>query len=256
PADLIESELFGHEKGSFTGAHERKLGRFEQANGGTLFLDEVGDMPLAAQAKVLRVLEENIVQRVGASDHIPVNVRVVAATNKDLVAEVEAKTFREDLYYRLNVIPIHVPPLRERGQDVIELFLHFLSASCKKYQLPVKRLDKSAASWLMSATWPGNIRELRNFCERVALLVPEETLTDHALRGLGSREKAALGNEDHLFSMDNFEQFKESSERLYLLRKLSENDWNVKRTAELLGMQRSNIYKKIELYGLKGPMSE
>jgi two-component system nitrogen regulation response regulator NtrX len=213
-------------------------------------------MPLPAQAKVLRVLEENTIQRVGGSETIPVDVRVVAATNKDLEHEVSEKTFREDLFYRLNVIPLRVPPLRERGRDILELFSHYLEQSCKKYQLPSKKIDGPASQWLLSEQWPGNVRELRNLCERVALLVTADTLTEENLRGLGNHERKVLGTEGDLFTLDNFELFKDTSEKLYLLRKLGENDWNVKRTAELLGMQRSNIYKKIERYGLKGPANE
>lgn len=253
PGELIESELFGHEKGAFTGAGQRKTGRFEQAHRGTLFLDEVGDMPLAAQAKMLRVLEENTVQRVGGSESIPVDVRVVAATNKDLEAEVEAQTFREDLFYRLNVIPLRVPSLRERGSDAVELFAHFLQGACKRYDRPPMRLDASAVSWLLAEPWPGNVRQLRNLSERVALLVASDTVTGESFRGLGGRHRMAIGGEAGLFAIDNFELFKETAERLYIEHKLAENGWNVKKTAEALGMQRSNIYKKIERYGLKGP---
>jgi DNA-binding NtrC family response regulator len=250
PSELIESELFGHEKGSFTGADAKKIGKFEQADGGTLFLDEIGDMPLAAQAKVLRVLEESKVQRVGGDGTIPIDVRVVAATNKDLAKEVEAGQFREDLFYRLNVIPLHVPPLRERGDDVVELFSRFLHEACRKYHRDTMRIEGDAAAHLISQPWPGNVRELRNLAERVVLLVPDPSLTRSALEGLGARENRTLGDAS-LFAIQSFEQFKETAEHLYLQRKLEENGWNIKRTAETLGMQRSNLYKKIERYGLK-----
>jgi two-component system nitrogen regulation response regulator NtrX len=250
PHELIESELFGHEKGSFTGADSRKIGRFEQAHRGTLFLDEVGDMPLSAQAKVLRVLEESVVQRVGGSTPSPVDVRVVAATNKDLEKEVAEGRFREDLYYRLNVIPLVVPPLRERGDDVVELFTRFLVGLCAKYQRPTMRLSGDAALALKAQPWPGNVRELRNLAERVALLVPEAEVGAAALENLGQRTSRSLGDAS-LFAIPNFEEFKDTAERLYLEHKLRENGYNIKRTAELLGMQRSNLYKKIERYGLK-----
>ena len=256
PSELIESELFGHEKGAFTGAEARKIGKFEQAHGGTLFLDEIGDMPASAQAKVLRVLQEDQVQRVGGSDVIPIEVRVVAATNKDLEKEVAEGNFREDLFYRLNVIPLVVPPLRERGDDVIELFQEFLETACKKYDRPPMMIQPDVHNWLRSQSWPGNVRELLNLSERVALLVSDEELAADALQNLGKKEGAALGTEGALFEIESFEVFKETAERLYLHRKLSENGWNVKRTAESLGMQRSNMYKKIDRYGLKSPGKE
>ncbi len=250
PGELIESELFGHEKGAFTGADNRKIGKFEQAQKGTLFLDEIGDMPLAAQAKMLRVLEENKVQRVGGDTPIPIDVRVIAATNKDLEKEVQEGRFREDLFYRLNVIPIQVPPLRERAQDVIELFTRFLVNFCRKYNRPTMRVEAAAAARLASLPWPGNVREARNLAERVALLIPDAVLTAEAIDGLGKRETATLGDEA-LFAIQNFEEFKDAAEKIYLARKLRENGYNIKRTAEVLGMQRSNFYKKIERYGLK-----
>jgi len=250
PSELIESELFGHEKGAFTGADGKKIGKFEQADGGTLFLDEIGDMPLAAQAKVLRVLEENKVQRVGGDVDIGIDVRVIAATNKDLEKEVEEGNFREDLFYRLNVIPLIVPPLRDRGDDVVEIFSRFLQQACKKYARETMRVDAAAATHLKTQPWPGNVRELRNLAERVALLVPESELTKGALEGLGARDAGPIGDST-LLAIDSFEAFKETAERLYLQHKLEANGWNIKRTAETLGMQRSNLYKKIERYNLK-----
>ncbi len=251
PSELIESELFGHEKGAFTGADNRKIGRFEQAHTGTLFLDEIGDMPLAAQAKVLRVLQENKVQRVGGDADIEIDVRVVAATNKDLEREVEEGSFREDLFYRLAVIPIHVPPLRDRGEDLVELFSRFLQQACRKYNRETMRVDVDAASRLRSQQWPGNVRELRNFAERVALLVSHDALTAKDLDRLDVSDADGAASGGALFSIDNFDLFKETSERLYFQQKLDENGWNIKRTAELLGMQRSNLYKKIERHSLK-----
>ncbi|NRA95993.1 MAG: sigma-54-dependent Fis family transcriptional regulator [Planctomycetes bacterium] len=250
PSELIESELFGHEKGAFTGADARKIGKFEQASKGTLFLDEIGDMPLAAQAKVLRVLEENKVQRVGGDANIAIDVRVLAATNKDLGKEVAEGAFREDLFYRLNVIPLAVPPLRERGDDVIELFGRFLQQACRKYNRETIRIESSGAAHLRAQPWPGNVRELRNLAERVALLVSDAKLTKEGFEGFGTKD-GAPPDDASLFAIDSFDAFKETAERLYLRKKLEDNGWNIKRTAEMLGMQRSNLYKKIERYNLK-----
>ncbi|HYC78632.1 MAG TPA: sigma-54 dependent transcriptional regulator [Planctomycetota bacterium] len=248
PKELIESELFGHEKGAFTGADARKIGKFEEAEGGTLFLDEIGDMDLAAQAKLLRVLEENKVQRVGGQGAIAVDVRVVAATNKDLEALAKEGKFREDLYYRLNVIPIRVPPLRDRIEDVPEIFLRFFAEYARRYRRPELKVSPDALAELKKQPWPGNVRELRNFAERAALLAPGPEVDAEQLRGIGAAKSADPSN---LFAIDNFEAFQDASEKAYLLRKLEENGWNIKRTAERLGMQRSNMYKKIDRYGLR-----
>ncbi|MCA9321924.1 MAG: sigma-54-dependent Fis family transcriptional regulator, partial [Planctomycetes bacterium] len=249
PSELIESELFGHEKGAFTGAESRKIGRFEQADGGTLFLDEVGDMELSAQAKVLRVLETGVLQRVGGPDQIKVDVRVVAATNKDLEEEVREDRFREDLLYRLNVIPIHLPPLRERPSDIPALLEKFTTECCRKYDLERRVFTAAALAHLSRLAWPGNIRELRNFVERVVLLTPEVTIDAPDLERLTSKAGAVYN--ESIFSIATFEEFKQLSEKLYLQKKLEENEWNIKRTAETLGMQRSNLYKKIDRYELK-----
>ena len=249
PKELIESELFGHEKGAFTGADARKIGKFEEAEGGTLFLDEIGDMDLAAQAKLLRVLEENKVQRVGGHGAIPVDVRVVAATNKDLEAQAKEGKFREDLFYRLNVIPIHVPPLRERLEDIPEIFLKYFGEYARKYQRPELRATPEALTELKRRSWPGNIRELRNFAERTALMAAGPVVDAAAFRSVGPVKPL---DESGLFAIEDFEAFQDASEKAYLSRKLEENAWNIKRTAEKLGMQRSNMYKKIERYGLRG----
>lgn len=253
PAELIESELFGHEKGAFTGADRQRSGRFEQAHRGTLFLDEIGDMPLAAQAKVLRVLQEEKVQRVGGEGEIPVDVRVLAATNKDLAEEVAEGRFREDLFYRLNVIPIAVPALRERGSDVSELFRNFLVETCRRYGRETMVFGEDVAHRLETQAWPGNVRELRNLAERVALLHTATELTEAALEGLGAQVREAAGPVGSLFDIDHFDAFRDAAEKLYLEQKLADNGWNVKRTAERLGMQRSNLYKKMDRHALKKP---
>ncbi len=249
PSELIESELFGHEKGAFTGAEQQKRGRFEQAHEGTLFLDEIGDMALEAQAKVLRVLETNEVQRVGSSDRIKVDVRVIAATNKNVEEEVSQGRFREDLMFRLNVIPIHIPPLRERPEDIQGLLERFTVDICHKYDLEPKSFSAEAQDHMRRLQWPGNVRELRNFSERAVLLSMDSEITLEDLERLTTKTSAVLS--ESIFAINTFEEFKATSERLFLQKKLEENDWNIKRTAESLGMQRSNLYKKIDRYNLK-----
>jgi len=249
PRELIESELFGHEKGSFTGAVGRRKGKFEQADGGTIFLDEVGDMDLAAQSKVLRVLEDSTVERVGGDRPVKVDVRVLAATNKDLAAAVEEGEFREDLFYRLNVVPIHVPTLAERKEDGPLLARHFLEQAVGSNDLGRRNLTAKAEAFLAAQPWPGNVRQLRNLMERAAILVPEEEIDAEFLREHLARRRARAG--DPITECESFEEFKLTSERLFLETKLIENEWNIKRTAENLGMQRSHLYKKIEKYSLK-----
>jgi two-component system, NtrC family, nitrogen regulation response regulator NtrX len=250
PRELIESELFGYEKGAFTGAETAREGRFEQADGGTLFLDEIGDMDLEAQAKVLRVLETAEVQRVGSKQSKTVDVRVIAATNKDLHEEVGEGRFREDLLYRLEVIPIIVAPLRERAGDLGLLLERFLEEFCARHDLPKKSFDAGALKTLMRWDWPGNVRELRNFVERAVLLVNGTEIAAGDLERLSSSRTARVSDES-VFDCATYEEFKATSERLFLQKKLNENGWNIKRTAESLGMQRSNLYKKIDRYQLK-----
>jgi two-component system, NtrC family, nitrogen regulation response regulator NtrX len=258
PAELIESELFGHMKGSFTGAFADRAGKFEIADGGTLFLDEVGDMSLSAQAKMLRALQEGVISRVGSGKALPVDVRVVAATNKNLDAEIAQGRFREDLLHRLNVIPIHVPPLRERRADVAQLISHF-TAELTKDGLPAKDFEAAAVERLTAHDWPGNIRELKNAVERLLILASGPAVTQHDVerlvgKGEGGRGKGAGvgagGGDAAWLRAATFEEFKQSAERAFLLRKLQENDWNVSETARTLQMPRSNLYKKIERYGL------
>jgi DNA-binding NtrC family response regulator len=252
PRELLESTLFGHEKGSFTGAVDRQKGKFEQADGGTLFLDEVGDMALEAQAKVLRVIEDQFLQRVGGGGvNVKVDVRVVAATNKDLRAEVAEKRFREDLYYRLAVVVVGVPPLRERRSDVPGLAEAFLAEAAKAHGLdPAPRFSAEALRFLAAQEWPGNVRQLKNLVERAAILLGGPEFAAKDVERLMGPSSPARDTPD-LFSCATFDEFKDASEKAFLQHKLAENEWNVKRTAESLGMQRSHLYKKIERYGLK-----
>jgi len=251
PAELIESELFGHMKGSFTGAVADRAGKFEQAHGGTLFLDEIGDMSLAAQAKVLRVLQDGVVTRIGGSKPIQVDVRVLAATNKDVEAEIAAGSFREDLYYRLNVVPIHVPPLRERREDIPLLISHFITQLTGPGGLAPHAISDDAVTRLGQLEWPGNVRELRNTIERLLILSSGPRITaDDVDQLVGRRADAGEGGLGSLLDVPTFEEFKHAAERAYLIAKLRAFDWNVSETARALDMPRSNLYKKIERYGL------
>ena len=245
PEELIESELFGHRKGAFTGAIEDRKGKFELADGGTLFLDEIGDMSLKTQAKVLRVLQEQTFQRVGAQQTIRVDVRVIAATNKQLVQEIEAGHFRSDLYYRLNVIPIEVPPLRARGHDIILLAEHFLRRFAAETRAPKKRLSPGAAAKLKAYDWPGNVRELRNVIERLAILLPHELIEPEDVQ-LGSPRRSMAGIASDLTLKEARDEF----ERQYILSRLKEFAGNVSRTADALGVERSNLYRKLHAYGI------
>ena len=250
PSELIESELFGHMKGSFTGAIADRAGKFEQADGGTLFLDEVGDMSLSAQAKVLRVLEDGVVTRIGGSKPAAVDVRVIAATNKNLESEIHDSHFREDLYYRLNVVPISVPALRERREDIPLLVAHFTAVLTKQQGMAARTFTSDAIERLATYDWPGNVRELRNTVERILILAsgPRVPAADvERLVGQRAAEGSTFGS---LLESRTFEEFKDAAERAFLLAKLREHDWNVSETARLLDMPRSNLYKKIERYGL------
>ena len=250
PSELIESELFGHVKGSFTGAVADRAGKFEQAHGGTLFLDEVGDMSLAAQAKVLRALEQGVVTRVGSSKSVQVDVRVVAATNKDLETEIREGNFREDLYYRLNVVPIQVPPLRERREDIPMLIRHFVGLLERTDRVTPRELSQAATERLQNLDWAGNVRELRNTVERLLILSPGDLIGEDDVEFLVSGGSAGAGMGSELLQADTFSDFKEQAERSFLLQKLREHDWNVSETARVIDMPRSNLYKKIERYGL------
>jgi two-component system, NtrC family, nitrogen regulation response regulator NtrX len=257
PAELIESELFGHIKGSFTGAVADRPGKFELADGGTLFLDEIGDMSLSAQAKVLRALQEGVIARVGSGKPLTVDVRVIAATNKTLEQEIAAGRFREDLLYRLNVVPIEVPPLRTRRNDIPQLVQHFSEQLCAtgRTGLKPKEFEPAALKRLAAHDWPGNIRELKNAVERLLILTLGDAVTEadvDRLVGDGGRTvavgEAVAGGA--LLRAGTFEEFKQAAERAYLLAKLKEHDWNVSETARTLAMPRSNLYKKIERYRL------
>ena len=258
PTELIESELFGHMKGSFTGAFSDREGKFELADGGTLFLDEIGDMSLAAQAKVLRALQEGVISRVGSGKALPVDVRVIAATNKHLESEIDEGRFRDDLLYRLNVVPIHVPPLRERRGDIAQLVAHFAAELARQGGLPAKEFETAAVERLTAHDWPGNIRELKNAVERLLILASGSTITQGDVErlvgkgdeGRGTGTAGAPGRDATWMRAATFEDFKLAAERAFLLGKLQEHDWNVSETARTLQMPRSNLYKKIERYGL------
>ena len=251
PAELIESELFGHMKGSFTGAVRDRAGKFEQANSGTLFLDEIGDMSVPAQAKVLRALEEGYVTRVGGQKTRSVDVRIVAATNKDLAAEIDAGRFREDLFYRLNVVPVHVPPLRERREDIPMLVNHFQRRIGTRQGLPSREIEPDALARLARLDWPGNVRELRNTVERLLILTAGDAITVEDVEAIGFGDHVQDGLGGDLLATPTFREFKERAERAFLSEKLRENEWNVSETARLLDMPRSNLYKRIDRFGLR-----
>ena len=250
PGELIESELFGHMKGSFTGAVSDRAGKFEQADTGTLFLDEIGDMSMSAQAKVLRVLQDGVVTRIGGSKTISVDVRVLAATNKNLEEEIAAGRFREDLYYRLNVVPLHVPPLRERREDIPLLVAHFVHLLSSREGVTPRSFEQASIDLLARMDWPGNVRELRNTIERLLILGAGPRVTVQDVERLVGRKQAEPGGLGALAQCKTFEEFKDAAERAFLLVKLREYDWNVSETARALDMPRSNLYKKIERYAL------
>lgn len=250
PSELIESELFGHLRGSFTGAFADRAGKFEQANGGTLFLDEIGDMSRDAQAKVLRVLEQGVLTRIGGSEAVEVDVRVLSATNKNLEQEIEDGGFREDLFYRLNVVPIRVPSLRERQEDIPMLVTHFSEGMVAREGSAPRVFSDAAVERLKTLTWPGNVRELRNTVERLLILSDGSEITSDDVDLLTSSRARSVDPGRELLALDNFSAFKEEAERAYIVGKLRANDWNVAETARRIEMPRSNLYKKIEKYGL------
>lgn len=249
PSELIESELFGHEKGSFTSAVKQRIGKFEQADNGTLFLDEIGDMSLSAQAKVLRALQENKITRVGGEKEININVRVISATNKDLLKEIELGNFRMDLFHRLSVILIDVPPLQERRSDIPIIAQKFCEEVCREYGIPEKKITSDAMNTLISLPWTGNIRELRNMIERLIILseknITQKDVIAYANPGI---QKPSNGDLDIYTS---FQEYKDHTERNFIKYKLEKNAWNVSKTAEEIEIQRSHLYSKIEKYGLK-----
>jgi two-component system nitrogen regulation response regulator NtrX len=262
PEELIESELFGHEKGSFTGATERQIGKFEMAHKGTIFLDEIGDMSARAQAKVLRVLQEGEVERIGSQKTIKVDVRVIAATNKNLEEAITGGTFREDLYFRLSVIDIEVPPLRSRREDIPAIAAHFVARSAAQHGVGVKRISPEFAAALQKREWRGNIRELKNVIDRLMILVDDDTLRAEHLEGVPPPKPAASGGPPSLSAppqsdtgstalpQGSLREFKEGSERAFIVAKLRENGWNISATAQAIDTPRSNLYKKLEQYGI------
>ncbi len=263
PDDLIESELFGHEKGSFTGATEKQIGKFEQADRGTIFLDEVGDMSLKTQAKVLRVLQEGEVERLGSSKTLKVDVRVIAATNKDLEEEIEKGNFREDLFFRLSVIPIYVPALRDRSEDIPPLVRFFADLFSRDNNFRAKKFTAAAMDLLQRHRWKGNIRELRNTVERLLIMSPSDAIDVGDLPGsIRVESRAAVpdnhkekdrdkDNKEKELPPETLKEFKEVSEREFIVRKLRENNWNISKTAEAIGTPRSNLYKKLEQYNIR-----
>ncbi len=249
PQELIESELFGHEKGSFTGALKQRIGKFELADGGNLFLDEIGDMSPQAQAKVLRAIEEGRIERVGGSSKIEVDVRVISATNKDLQQAIEKGLFREDLFHRLNVIPIHIPPLRERKDDIPILVEHFSKLICEKNKFPQKSYSASAMRAFQNYPWKGNIRELRNVVERIVIMVSKEDITDKEVNSF--IQTSGSPTEDLLSISNSFQEFKEKAEKAFIVKQLNANGWNMSKTAEILGIQRSHLYNKLKKYEIE-----
>ena len=248
PEELIESELFGHERGAFTGATQKQIGKFEQADRGTIFLDEVGDMSLRTQAKVLRVLQEGEVERLGSARTIEVDVRVLAATNRNLEEDIDNERFREDLYFRLSVIPIRVPPLRDRREDIPRLVRHFTALFCRDNNFRPRELTPAAVAALAGERWRGNIRELKNTVERLLVMTPGETIDVGDVRAVvrtGPRDGAAGAAASQAGTL---REFKERAERAFLIDKLREHGWNISRTAEVIDTPRSNLYKKLEQY--------
>jgi two-component system nitrogen regulation response regulator NtrX len=254
PEELIESELFGHEKGAFTGAIAQKKGKFDQADGGTLFLDEIGDMSLKTQAKILRILQERKFERVGGNRTIEVDVRIIAATNKVLEEEIRTGAFREDLFYRLNVVPFTVPPLRERREDIPLLVGHFLELFCVREGLERKTITPEAMEILKGGGWPGNVRELKNVVERLVIMTPGSTITaahipESITPGAASREGGA-GRLEVVMDHDTLREAREEFEKEFILRKLEEYNWNISKTAEAIELERSNLHRKIRTYGI------
>jgi transcriptional regulator with GAF, ATPase, and Fis domain len=258
PAELIESELFGYERGAFTGAQGRKKGMFELANEGTLFLDEIGDMSASAQAKVLRALQSGEISRVGSEKAIAVDVRVLAATNKDLEVEVKEGRFREDLYFRLNVVPIVSPPLRERPMDIPALAQGFLRDFCAANGLREKPIDDEVLEALSERPWPGNVRELRNVVERMAILsgdrITLEDLPEEGVLSEGRRESAPPSTPPmslHNGERPTLREFRNRAEKDYIVHTLEEVGWNISRAAMILGVERTNLHKKMRSYGIR-----
>jgi two-component system nitrogen regulation response regulator NtrX len=246
PEELIESEMFGHRKGSFTGASEDKIGKFQKADGGTLFLDEVGDMSLKTQSKVLRALEEQRVEPVGSNQSTDVDVRIIAATNKKLEDEIGRGAFREDLFYRLNVIPFYVPALRERTEDIPTLASAFLAMFCEEYGKKGKEFSPTAMDVLLTYPWPGNVRELKNLVERLVIVCPSPRIEPHHLPPELFRGASKSPQKPY----ESLHEARSAYEREFVLRKLEENRWNMTKAAESLGLERSHLYRKLKALGI------
>ncbi len=249
PNELIESELFGHEKGSFTGAMTQRIGKFELANKGTIFLDEVGDMSQQAQAKVLRAIEDGRIERVGGGKKIDVDVRIISATNKDLKDEIQKEKFREDLYHRLNVIPIYIPPLRERKEDIPVFVSAFSKDITSKHKKPPVKFLDDAIRFLQEMSWSGNIRELKNIIERIIIVIDKKEIERKDVESLLKPGQVTM--DDIIEDSNSFQEFKEKAERAFILKQLNENSWNISKTAELLDIQRSHLYNKMKKYGIE-----
>ena len=253
PEELIESELFGHERGAFTGAVARRRGRFELADGGTIFLDEIGDMSLKTQAKVLRVLEEQAFERVGGKDTLRVDVRVLAASNQNLQEQIAQSRFREDLFYRLAVIPIEVPPLRQRQEDMPLLVEHFIRLFSGENAKRPKTMSVEALAYFLAYDWPGNVRELRNMVERLVIMTPGDVIGPEALPPPLRPRDAAPSSADESQKEKTLKEAREAFERAYILSELRVLDWNMTRTAQKLGIERSHLYRKLKTYGITPP---
>ena len=251
PEELIESELFGHERGAFTGATQKQIGKFEQADRGTIFLDEVGDMSFRTQAKVLRVLQEGEVERLGSARTIRVDVRVIAATNQSLEESIGNHTFREDLYFRLSVIPVRVPPLRDRREDIPRLVAYFSDFFCRENNFRMKEFKPDGIELLTGASWRGNVRELRNTVERLMVMTPGETIDGDQVRRVLGNDPWCSVSDKAVAEASTLREFKESAERAFLVEKLRKHSWNVSKTAEVIKTPRSNLYKKLEHYRIK-----
>ncbi len=249
PNELIESELFGHEKGSFTGAAQQRIGKFELANKGTLFLDEVGDMSPQTQAKVLRAIEDGKIDRVGGNKKIEVDVRIISATNKNLKEEIAAGNFREDLFHRLNVIPVNIPPLKERTEDIPILVESFAGEITLRHKKPPIKFEEDAMKFLQSLPWSGNVRELRNAIERIIILVDKRDISRSDIEFLFAGSQSSIG--DIIEDSNSFQEFKEKAERAFIIKQLKANDWNISRTAEILDIQRSHLYNKMKKYEIE-----
>jgi two-component system nitrogen regulation response regulator NtrX len=250
PEELIESELFGHEKGSFTGATGKKRGKFELAHEGTLFLDEVADMSLKAQAKILRILQEKKFERVGGNKFIDTDVRVLAATNKDLEREMESERFRQDLYYRLNVIPLTIAPLRDRKEDIPILAAQFVNDFCAKEGVEPKAISPDAIDVFMEHNWPGNVRELKNIMERLVIMTQGDTIRADDIPPL-SKEEQPEEAMDTIFMHNSYRKAKMEFEKKFIMKKLQENEGNISKTADSIGLERSNLHRKIKTHSLE-----